>query len=182
MTDIPAENGIVPDDKDWTWVLERPCPECGFDSAGVRPEDVARLLRENAAAWPPALRRPDARERPDPATWSPVEYACHVRDVFYLYDRRLFRMLNEDDPEYPNWDQDASAIERGYALESPDPVAKELVAAGEVIAARFESLAPEQWSRTGRRDDGARFTVESFARYLVHDPVHHLYDVTRPRA
>lgn len=179
---MPAENAIVPDDKDWTWVLERPCPECGFDATAVRQEDVPRLLRENALAWPPVLRRPDVRERPDPATWSPLEYACHVRDVFYLYDRRLFRMLNEDDPEYPNWDQDESAIERGYAQEAPAALAKEIVSAGETIAARFASLEPEQWARTGRRSDGATFTVESFARYLVHDPVHHLYDVTRPRA
>ena len=21
---------IEPDTKDWTWVLDRPCPECGF--------------------------------------------------------------------------------------------------------------------------------------------------------
>ena len=25
--------------------------------------------------------------------------------------------------------------------------------------------------------DGARFTVESFGRYLLHDPIHHLQDV-----
>ena len=23
---------IVPDTKDWTWVLDRPCEECGFDA------------------------------------------------------------------------------------------------------------------------------------------------------
>jgi hypothetical protein len=39
-------------------------------------------------------------------------------------------------------------------------------------------VAEEQWLRTGTRSDGARFTVESFARYLIHDPVHHLHDVT----
>jgi hypothetical protein len=27
------------------------------------------------------------------------------------------------------------------------------------------------------RSDGAQFTVESFARYLVHDPLHHEFDV-----
>jgi len=37
----------------------------------------------------------------------------------------------------------------------------------------------EQWERPGRRSHGAHFTVASFARYLVHDPVHHLADVTR---
>jgi hypothetical protein len=27
---------------------------------------------------------------------------------------------------------------------------------------------------------GARFTVDTLARYLIHDPVHHLYDVGVP--
>jgi len=31
--------------------------------------------------------------------------------------------------------------------------------------------------RTGRRSDGAEFTVDTFARYFVHDPIHHLHDV-----
>ena len=31
---------IVPDDKNWTWVLERECPECGFDAPAV---DVERV-------------------------------------------------------------------------------------------------------------------------------------------
>ena len=29
----------------------------------------------------------------------------------------------------------------------------------------------------GSRSDGAHFSVDSFARYLIHDPVHHLHDV-----
>ena len=28
-------DAITPDDKDWTWVLERPCPECGFDTRTI---------------------------------------------------------------------------------------------------------------------------------------------------
>ena len=39
------------------------------------------------------------------------------------------------------------------------------------------AVRDDQWSRTGRRSDGAVFTVESFGRYLVHDPVHHVWDV-----
>ena len=49
-------------------------------------------------------------------------------------------------------------------------------------AGRFEGVTGDQWQRTGARSDGARFTVETFARYFVHDPVHHLYDVTGQRA
>ena len=32
--------------------------------------------------------------------------------------------------------------------------------------------------RTGLRSDGAHFTVDSFARYFLHDIEHHLWDVT----
>jgi len=38
-------------------------------------------------------------------------------------------------------------------------------------------VSGSQWGLTGNRSDGASFTIESFARYLIHDPVHHLYDV-----
>ncbi len=60
-------------------------------------------------------------------------------------------------------------------------MAGELAEAAEAIATRFEAVAADQWQRTGSRSDGAHFTVESFARYFIHDPVHHLYDVTGAR-
>jgi hypothetical protein len=28
---VSAPEAPLPDDKDWTWVVEEPCPECGFD-------------------------------------------------------------------------------------------------------------------------------------------------------
>ncbi len=65
---------------------------------------------------------------------------CHVRDVFRIFDTRLALMLAEDDPEFENWDQDATAIQDDYAGQEA-------------------------------------FTVETLSRYLVHDPVHHLWDV-----
>ena len=38
-------DGITPDDKDWTWVLESTCPECGFDASACAHTDVADLIR-----------------------------------------------------------------------------------------------------------------------------------------
>lgn len=172
---------IVPDTKDWTWVLRRPCPECGFDTSTFAREEVATLLRANAAEWPEVLAAPDVRERPRPDRWSPLEYACHVRDVFRLYAQRLDLMLAQDDPDFENWDQDASAVEACYGGQDPATVSAELVAAGDVLADGFAGVSGEQWERTGNRGDGARFTIESFARYFIHDPVHHLYDVTGRR-
>ncbi|MCU1507002.1 MAG: DinB family protein [Microbacteriaceae bacterium] len=169
---------IIPDTKDWTWVLERPCNECGFDASGVENGDIPRLIRANAAAWPVELARSGVATRPNESTWSVLEYAAHVRDVFRLYQLRLDLMLETDDPLYPNWDQDATAIEERYNEQDPVVVARELVDAAETLAASFDALPAESWSRPGRRSDGAVFTVSSFARYLAHDPVHHLWDVT----
>jgi hypothetical protein len=84
---------IVLDDKDWTWVLDRACPECGFDAGTV-----------------PGLN----------------------------------------------------------------------TAAG-ALAERLDAISGDEWQRPGRRSDGASFTIETIARYMIHDPVHHVWDVTRTR-
>jgi hypothetical protein len=174
---------ITPDDKDWTWVLERPCPECGFDAAAVPPESVADALRANAAAWQRVLHQPDdtVRRRPSDDRWSALEYACHVRDVCTLYHQRLLLMLREDDPLYPNWDQDVTAVEARYGEQDPAVVSTELVEAAAGLADGFDGVRGDQWLRPGRRSDGARFDIAGFSRYLLHDPVHHLCDVTGHR-
>ena len=43
---------VPPDTKDWTWVLERPCPECGFDAVDLDRADLPHRLRANApSGW-----------------------------------------------------------------------------------------------------------------------------------
>jgi hypothetical protein len=168
---------IIPDTKNWTWVLERPCPDCGFDASSFSCLDVAGALRQNAAAWPDLLALPSARTRPTEQQWSTLEYACHVRDVFRLYDQRLELMVEHDDPLFENWDQDRTAADSRYAEQDPERVAAELQAAAAALAERFDAVTQSSWSRTGRRGDGAEFTIDSFSRYLLHDPVHHLHDV-----
>ena len=170
---------ITPDTKDWTWVLESTCEECGFDVRSFPRADMGQMLRENAEQWSPVLAHPRVAQRPRDDTWSALEYACHVRDVFKLYDYRLRLMVEEDNPLYPNWDQDETATRDRYDQQEPDTVAAELRTAAEELAARFDQVKDDDWQRTGRRSDGASFTIESFARYLIHDPIHHLHDVQR---
>lgn len=175
MTESPSE--IAPDVKDWTWVLDQPCPECGFVAAELDPPAAGERLREIADTFGVVLDRPDVARRARPDRWSDLEYACHVRDVLRIFDGRLARMLSEDDPLFANWDQDATAVEDAYALQDPAAVRAELLAAAEAIARRYEGIEGAAWDRTGRRSDGASFTVASLTRYLVHDPHHHLWDV-----
>lgn len=167
----------VPDDKDWTWVLQTPCPDCGFDAAAIRAADIASQVRDTATAFAMALEQPDAGDRPEPAVWSVLEYACHVRDVCRLFDERVGLMLTQDDPLFPDWDQDATALAERYWAQEPAVIAAELAEAAETVAGRFAGVGVDQWARPGRRSNGSVFTIETIGRYLLHDLVHHLHDV-----
>ncbi len=147
---------IVPDDKDWTWVLERRCPECGFEATAVPPESIGSLVRANASEWVALLGRPgcELRRRPTEDRWSPLEYACHVRDVFALYDVRLRLMLEEDDPLYANWDQDATAVEQRYGEQDPVLVADQLRAAAQLVVGPAEDGNPGRRVGPELRADG----------------------------
>lgn len=170
---------IAPDDKDWTWVLQAACPECGFDAAGFEVPEVGSMIRSNATDFALVLDSPVGRlrRRPDPATWSPLEYGAHVRDVYRLFRERLMMMLDSNDPLFSNWDQDETAVAERYNEQDPVVVSAELSAAAAALAGVFDGVAGDQWQRSGRRSDGAAFTVDTFARYLIHDPIHHLHDV-----
>jgi DinB family protein len=170
---------IEPETKDWTWVLQQPCPECGFDASTAPATDVPALAREVAGRWVEILAQPADRLRArwSGDRWTALEYACHVRDVFRICDWRLNLMLAEDDPDFPNWDQDASAVDERYNDQDPVQVSRDLAAHAERFAADCEAVSGDGWQRTGNRSDGARFTIEGFARYVVHDPIHHVWDV-----
>ncbi len=170
---------ITPDTKDWTWVLRERCPQCGFDAAGLPREQVPDGVRAAAGAFAQVLERgEETRQRPDPAVWSPLEYACHVRDVFRRFDARLRLMLTTADPLFENWDQDATAEQDAYGSQDPQRVRAELLEAGERLAQGFASVPAAGWDRTARRSDGANFTVVTLGQYLLHDLVHHVWDVT----
>jgi hypothetical protein len=175
---VSSPESITPDTKDWTWVLERPCPECGLDAAAVARDELGTAIRENAAGWPAVLGAPTAAERPRPDVWSPTEYACHVRDVHDLFGERVQLMLADDGAQFANWDQDETAVAQRYDLQEPGAVSGELLAAAERVAAIYDAVPDDAWGRRGLRSNGDEFTVESLGRYHLHDVHHHLWDVS----
>lgn len=166
-----------PDDKDWTWTLDRVCPECGFDAGGVERSAVPALVRDAMSRFPDALERADAATRPTPTTWSVLEYACHVRDVCTIFTGRVELMRAEDEPRFANWDQDAAAVEERYWEQDRRTVSGELVVAAEAAATAFSQVGTDDWLRRGFRSNGSEFTVESLGRYMLHDLYHHVWDI-----
>lgn len=162
-------------------MLARPCPECGYDTAGLAPTDVGAALLAEQEFWSSMLEAPRRVlvGRPRPDSWSPTEYACHVRDVHRLFAERVQLMLTTDDAVFANWDQDATAVERRYDLAEPAVVVAELVDAAASAAAGYDAIADTEWGRTGVRSNGSEFTVATLGLYHLHDVVHHRWDVAR---
>ena len=172
-----AHVSIEPDTKDWTWVLKRPCHECGYDGSAIRGVDLPRLIHQNTRGWFGVIDHADSAVRPAPHVWSALEYSCHVRDVHEVFAHRVRLMLEDDDPIFADWDQDATAAEQGYHLQDAAVVSVELVERAAEVAAAYTGVGTDQWQRTGRRSNGSTFTIESLGRYHLHDVVHHLWDV-----
>lgn len=168
---------LEPDTKDWTWVLDRPCGECGFEASAFERPAIPRAFRKNAQVWLTLLADPSAAERTRPDRWSTLEYACHVHDVHQVYHDRVALMLAEDDPEFTDWDQDRAAVVGRYSEQLPAIIGPTLVASAYAMSDLYESVPPLSWRRRGRRSNGSEFTIETLARYQLHDVVHHLHDV-----
>lgn len=171
------ESDIEPDTKDWTWVLDETCPECGYEAWSMTVDRFAPIIRDNATVWERLLADEDARRRVRPDAWSTLEYGAHVRDVHLVFADRVRLMLAEDEPRFANWDQDATAREKRYQESEPAVVATELLEAAAAVADLYDAVPPDAWGRRGLRSNGSEFSIETLGRYHLHDIVHHRWDV-----
>ena len=175
----PDPGPSTPDDADWTWVLTRPCPDCGFDASGLSVDDVPAILRDAATRYAVRLAEPDARIRPSAGVWSPLEYSCHARDVCDVMRARLEQILDGGGEQVPfaNWDQDKTAAQAQYWRADPAVVQHEVTSRFEAAATAYARPVGEQWEWPALRSNGSRFTARTLALYFVHDIRHHLWDV-----
>jgi len=97
--------------------------------------------------------------------------------VLRIFNGRVHLIRTQDDPVFPNWNQDSTAIEDRYWEQDPATVAEELHDAAAVIASGWASVGEDEWSRPGTRSNGSKFTLDSLGRYFLHDISHHLNDV-----
>ena len=87
-------------------------------------------------------------------------------------------MLTQTDPTFANWDQDETALDDAYETQDPAVGRGRAACGGDRHRRPVRRASPATSGRgAGIRSDGAHFTVESFARYVVHDVTHHLVDV-----
>ncbi|HET8600142.1 MAG TPA: DinB family protein [Segeticoccus sp.] len=177
--DVQDPGPVAPDRSDWTWVLDKRCPDCGFDASRVRPQELPTIVRDARPRFVAVLGRADVRDRPSANTWSALEYGGHVRDMSQVMTERLEQILAAGGElvQFADWDQNEAASTQQYWRADPVAVSRQLTESLDRAADLYAGPTEEQWAWPARRSDGTRFTAGTLAQYFLHELTHHLWDV-----
>ena len=143
---------------------------------------AAAAIRSGAADLAAVLTAGrDVRTRPEPARWSSLEYACHVRDVLLVQRERLLAARRRDRPECEPMGRDERVELDGYAGQDPADVARQLGDAAQMFANDLARLGAADWDRTliYNYPYRAERSLRWLAIHTVHEVRHHLLDVRK---
>ena len=159
------------------------CAECGY-VYDVAASAFSPRLASYADRYTAALAgHTDAalRTRPEPTTWSALEYTSHARDAIRFNGYLARRTLTDDHPQLPAPNPDKAAADNNYNDADPAEVAAGIEEQAEKLAAMVEGNEdPASWERTAEWDGReGEFTAIYFVRNAVHEGHHHLLDVGR---
>ena len=165
--------------REWVRMQFEACPDCGLDASTNADADLPRALTDVAARWGGTLAIADVadlRRRPAPDVWSPLEYACHTRDVLSVFEERVHRTATTPGQQLGWWDHDAAVVDSRYNEQEPVLVAEAMAANARRFGQALADLAPAQWGAMAERRPGERFTIRGMARFVLHEMVHHHRD------
>ncbi len=161
--------------------MEETCDWCGFvydlgpsdRSASAIADGASQMADLIVGATDAAARRVDD-------TWSPLEYACHLRDVLLVQRERVLLARREDAPLIVPMGRDERADHDGYAAQDRADVAVQLTQAGKLLANVLGRLGPSDWDRTVQYNypEPAERSLRWLAVHTHHEVTHHLLDVT----
>lgn len=172
--------------------MER-CKECGFEYDLSEARRAGQSIVEGVAEFAVILRARDVdvAARPQPSTWSPLEYGCHLRDVLLVQRERVLAARRADRPSFDPMGRDERVEHDGYAEQDPDDVARQLTDAAQMFANVLNRLGPDdmgphemgpdEWDRSVIYNYPKRSerSLRWVAVHTVHEVHHHLLDVRR---
>jgi hypothetical protein len=161
-----------------------PCAECQYDYAPLDHCEIIAAVTSLADKHRQVLAsvpRWELSQRSNPATWSPLEYSCHVRDVLLVQRERVMAAQAQDRPEFEPMRRDERAIEERYNEQDPLAVAVDITTAAGLLADELTALDEQGWRRAGIYPWPApqTRTVEWVTKWTAHELAHHLFDIHR---
>lgn len=138
---------------------------------GERAELIARY-RAGYRALRAALEGVASAEldwRPSPEAWSVRDVVHHLEDAELTGAVRLRRLLTEDAPVLPAFDEEVYRWRLAYAARPVEPALDAVRAAHATTAELLDRLAADDWARAGTHSEEGPYPVE---RWLAFHAAH----------
>jgi hypothetical protein len=107
--------------------------------------------------------------RPSPEAWSVRDVVHHLGDAEVIGAVRLRRLLTEDSPLLPAFDEEVYRHRLGYATRPIEPALAAIRAAHETSAELLDRLTADDWARAGTHSEEGPYPL---ARWLAFHAAH----------
>lgn len=158
------------------------CEECGFEYVLEDAEKASSEILAGVAQLSALLEvGRDLDERRDSATWSPLEYGCHMRDVLLVQRERVLSARRTEKPAFDPMGRDERVEHDGYATQDPGDIVRQLADAAAMFANVLDRIPPADWDRTVIYSYPKPWerSLRWVAVHTVHEVRHHSLDVRR---
>jgi DinB family protein len=121
----------------------------------------------------------DLFESPGPSEWSIHQVMAHMRDAeeqAFLF--RMKKMLSEDNPAVPNFNQEAWQREHYSTAEPLEKILGEFRVARRKQVALLRKTTDKQWSRTARHPEFGTISLDWLVSHNVSHTFEHLAHVS----
>jgi uncharacterized damage-inducible protein DinB len=135
--------------------------------------EALRLLPERVRKEIAGLSEEQLRFRPGEGQWSLKEVIGHVRDFAEIDHDRLMRMITQERPMLPGYDQEDLAREHNHQEADPQTVLEELASIRQQTVHVLTELVDASWARTGRHLERGTFSIREHVDHIVdHEALH----------
>lgn len=145
-------------------------------------EELLKILRGTPVVLRSLVRGLDDaawRRRPAEGEWAAVEVVAHMADTDERALARVRRMLVEDNPTLPGYDQEELARERRYIEMSPADALERFERIRSEHVALLEGLDDAGWRRSGLHSEQGHMDVELYETHGAGEDVDHMAQIAR---
>jgi hypothetical protein len=139
-------------------------------------EQWAVQIREIPAVFRMTLLSDDhaIRHRPAAGQWSAIEVVGHMIDKMQIWTSRVERLMVEERPALPAYDQDALVRDHDYLRADPDVLFERLRQACERFATLIERIPLSALQRAGVHEEFGPMTLRRCIEVALESAPEHL--------
>jgi len=153
-------------------------------TSAERAEAIARYAAgvEELVAALHGLTPAELDWRPGPEAWSVREVVHHLEDAELTGAVRLRRLLTEEAPAIPAFDEEVYRARLAYGTRPVEPALAAIRAAHATTAELLARLGPADWARAGVHSEEGPYSVERWLAFHAAHTHEHAAQIRRLRA